>query len=499
MRKKKNLFRDLGFDDFDDRGYLPVDIDGKRVKTIAQKRIFSGIRKEKKMKKTVLVAAALCAAAFTTVFASDTIRDKIGDVISYFKNDSAAEISSLNTLSDLNSSIGKSVSRNGFTFTLDNVAADDNFLHVFYTAQSEKTPFYNSENRADVMYASELNVSSEVYCTVNGKAVGFGAASLSDGYFEDAHTYKGVKKYSIADENIPDKFSLELYCIVLGENDKSKSVEEKLVSGMEDEITDEERNNVWYIKEKIDKTKVRVKTTVKSPNLKLWNENNTLEKIVISPFGNQLVISSDTKKDINSPLDAESMALFDENGKCLDILNKGLSADAGGITKNTFEFLKVDLSTKEITLMPVKTKTSVADAEILYENAGNYPMRFETSDSGAVVVTNVRIKDGEIAVDYYKDGFVRYDPPFYFENERGENIEPGGKFDCVSYTDVHYETNSYTARYSYEPIGENANSGGQLPESVRAEYLERNLCRIGTLKDDGFEIDKSRAVTVSLK
>ena len=119
------------------------------------------------------------------------------------------------------------------------------------------------------------------------------------------------------------------------------------------------------------------------------------------------------------------------------------------------------------------------------------------SDYGSVVVTGVRFKDGEVAIDYYKDGYVLYDPGFVLENDSGETAVPGGKLGCVRYTDVHYETNSYTARYVYDAYDEN---GEKIPadESVSAEKLKENLTTLGIFENSYIALDYDNAVTVEI-
>ena len=101
---------------------------------------------EKKIFKNNINRRVICALAVTTAFAADSISGKIGEIISYFQNDNAVEMTSLEQLANFNDSIGKSISKDGYTLTLDNVAADDNFVHVFYTVTSANEPFYNNSD-----------------------------------------------------------------------------------------------------------------------------------------------------------------------------------------------------------------------------------------------------------------------------------------------------------------------------------------------------------------
>ena len=124
---------------------------------------------KRKYLKITSIAAVICALAVTTAFAADSISGKIGEIISYFQNDNAVEMTSLEQLANFNDSIGKSISKDGYTLTLDNVAADDNFVHVFYTVTSENEPFYNNSDNNAPIWSNSLNVSADIRCVINGK------------------------------------------------------------------------------------------------------------------------------------------------------------------------------------------------------------------------------------------------------------------------------------------------------------------------------------------
>ena len=238
---------------------------------------------KRKYLKITSIAAVICALAVTTAFAADSISGKIGEIISYFQNDNAVEMTSLEQLANFNDSIGKSISKDGYTLTLDNVAADDNFVHVFYTVTSENEPFYNNSDNNAPIWSNSLNVSADIQCVINGKLTGVSNNNHENGYFVDQHTYKCAKKYNVSGYNIPNKFNLELFAFI----SKADTSEEnfpvaftKLLNGQYDGITDDDKNSVWYISTDIDKSKVKVSSITKDINLKLPNSDATVEKAV---------------------------------------------------------------------------------------------------------------------------------------------------------------------------------------------------------------------------
>ena len=138
---------------------------------------------KRKYLKITSIAAVICALAVTTAFAADSISGKIGEIISYFQNDNAVEMTSLEQLANFNDSIGKSISKDGYTLTLDNVAADDNFVHVFYTVTSENEPFYNNSDNNAPIWSNSLNVSADIQCVINGKLSDVSNNNHESGYF----------------------------------------------------------------------------------------------------------------------------------------------------------------------------------------------------------------------------------------------------------------------------------------------------------------------------
>ena len=448
---------------------------------------------KKTMKRTRKAAGALiCAAAIgiTTVFAASPIgREAIGGIIDYFASDKAREITSMEELSRHNEAIGESVSKNGITLTLDNVAADDNFVHVFYTVKlpetfDTRTGYLNIESIID----GEIGIS--------------GNNNSHENYFADDSAVKGVMKINVSTRSLPDKFKLELL-MAYDEtgNDIISAQYMKNSNGERAELSEDDKSGLLYISTDIDKSAVSVESVVKEINKKT-SERTEIEKIIFSPFGNQMVLTYDTRGldeggEAGSAVFNDNFALFDENGTCLDVLNTDLMSVENGIGRNSFEFLKADKNLKSITFVPVKITPSYEDMPVIRQKTGVYPLTYETNKYGKVVVTGIRFKDGEILIDYYKDGYVMYDPGFVLENDAGENVEPGGKFNCILYTDVHYETNSYTARYVYAPLDEN---GNVLPpdESVSADKLEASLTTLGVVENKGVELDFDNAVILDV-
>lgn len=484
----------------------PVDIKRRVNKTLNADLQERKLYMKYKLFKTALTAALITAITAASAFAVSPVgKEAIGNIISYFQSDKAEELSNIEELAKYNEEIGKSCSKDGYTITLDNVAADDNFIHIFYTIKSDSMPFYDSANSDTAICVNVLNSEFWTECVINNSLACSSNHNSLYGYFADPYTYKAAEKYNVAVSDIPDVFTVELYA------DKQRKdgspIIDKLYDGNIKNITNEDREKIWYVSTEINKSIAKSKCVTKDINVKLpWTNGAIAEKVVFSPFGNQLVMVSDAKEanpmlgyvehDEFARLD--QFALYDENGTCLDMLNTDLKWQEDGSSRNSLEFLKGDSGIKQLKFVPMEYIDVEDNVDVVSQKIEEFPLIYEESEYGKVVVTNIRFSDGEIDIDYYHDGFIPYNPGFVLTGANGEDAEPGDKFSCILYTDVHYETNSYTARYVYDKLDEN---GNHIPadESVSAEALKKNLVNLGIYKKPWFRLDFENTITVDFK
>ena len=473
----------------------PIDIESEEFKM--QKKNYS---MKNKVFRIAAAAATITAITAISAFAmSPTGQEIINSIVEYFQNDKATEITSIEELNRYNKEIGKSVTKDGITLTLDNVAADDNFIHVFYTIRSENEPFYEGDYSDAAIYADDVNMPVDALCLIDGMVANFANNNTKDGYFVDNYTYKTVEKYNISSKEIPDNFKVELFADIIEKDGEyiASSALNKLYNDAYDTITDEEKAEMLYISVNVDKSDVRVETINKEINTYLPWLDATVEKAVFSPFGNQLVISTPPGNIDNPTAVWSGFALYDENGTCLDILNTYLVATVDGSSRNSYEFLKADVNTGQLKFVPLKFEEH-GDMPAQEQKIGTYPLVYKTSDYGSVIVTGIRISDGKVEIDYYLDGFTFAYPGFVLLDDSGKNAEPGGKLGCTLYTDVHHDTNSYTARYVYEKYDE---AGNPVPpdESVSAESIAKTFTTLGVWEQSYVVLDFDNAVTVNLE
>ncbi len=461
----------------------------------------------KRSKYIAAIAACVGVIGITTAFAASPAgQEAISSIMEYFRNEQSMKMTSLEELARFNEEIGASVKKDGITLTLDNVAADDNFVHVFYTITSD-TPFYEGDDQ----YSNEVwDKLLWVECGINGSVAGYDSNNNNgDSYFADEYTYKAMRKYNISTETIPDNFKVELFGEINGsfvDDPLENSLFDLIWSDKLGEITDEQKANAWYVCADVDKSAAEVETTSRAIGVTL-DSGIILDKAVFSPFGNQIIVRTEAGGDLDEDSTdyllrkVDDFALFDENGTCLDMLNAGASMGADGSSLNSFEFLKADADTKKLTIVPTHYEEPESDNRVTLTTVKladiTYPFTVE-SEHGKTVITDVRIYDGCVEIDYYIDGYVKYGPYFELLNDAGENAEPGGKFGCILNTEVHYDTNSYTDIYSYDAHDEN---GNRIPmgESESAEAIKKNFTTLEITTVNGYVLEEDKAVTVDLK
>ena len=302
----------------------------------------STIKRTKRAAVGVIFAAAICisSAAFAI---SPELRQTLGNIISYFSSDQAVELSNPEKLSEYAESICVSDSKSGYTLTLDNVAADDNFINVFYTISSDKP--IDMDNPIPL-----------ILCRINGFLANASNNNDSDCYATDEYTYKVAYKYNISSLDIPDTFTIELYTPSNKNEDVYLDNQDPVV------ITDEQKKELLYVSAQIDKSKASVNSVTKDvyqPLDSICGNGSVLEKVIFSPFGNQLVITTPA-----GVFPHDGFALFDENGKSLDILNTGLLSHSDKESVNSLEFIKADSSTEALTIVPVSYECETAAGTI---------------------------------------------------------------------------------------------------------------------------------------
>lgn len=437
----------------------------------------------KQRKRVLIIAALITIVCITSAFA-------VGGIISYFSNEKAIEITDVSELEKNNDSIGLSASRDGYTLKLDNLAIDENFLHVFYTISSDKMKIKDNKN-----------IRPFIMCRIDGKLIAKDSDYKMHGYYEDEYTYKVVVKYDILHEEIPQRFVFEMY--VSPSYEELLQFEKGYLSQEVLDLTNEDKNKLLYISYEAEKTTLESENKVYTPNQNFYiniNGNNikgNVEKVVFSPFGNQIAV----KYDVPVSKDSMNMAIKDEKGRFCDIISpdfineENRSDDSFEKNSDTIEFITSNKNTKYLTLIPIKPEK---EKEIkIRKKKSSYPMVYKINEYGSVVVTNILIEDGRINVNYYIDGYMHDLPEFIFIDKTGEKIILG-KTPATIY-ETHYATNSYTVSYYYDDYNENGKMELPIDGSFDKERIEELFTELEVKGNIGYSLDYDNSINVKLK
>ena len=426
MDNKYKVFNNMSIDDSDYKEY--------RLSADDKKNIFDSVSKEikkekitKKPLKIAMIVASVSVATITTAYGLDMIID-------YFNlNKESMYIHEEKNIITYGKQVNSSSSDKGIELIIDNVAADDSFINITYTIKSDK-----KLTDIDKAYSDPFVARPFLFLFIEKEQI------IPDGNIEAEATIasdnelKGILRYSLSKYDIKDNTKLELRT---------------------DEIFNTQGN--WSIKFSMDKKSTENKTNKYIINkgktiVKTYDYNNkdidvrfnlNIENVVLSPLGDQITITEkvDTMYNDWYPSIGNSFALFDENNKSLDIIDKGFTGStiANDVTTQPFEFIKADRDIKSMTLVPFEFDESIKNKMLEPQSIDNLPITFETSKYGKVIIEDINIKEDEISYTYYKDGVVPWTTDLKFFDENGENLWIGG----LREVSVDRDNGKYTGYY----------------------------------------------------
>lgn len=245
---------------------------------------------------------------------------------------------------------------------------------------------------------------------------------------------KGMRKVDVSDQNIKNNSEIEIRV---------------------DEIFKEEGN--WSVAINVDKANSKDYTYSYDINKKVtvnlsydYNDKKVdvehkldIKKVSISPFASKITIKEKSNKVFGDwrPMMGNRFALFDENNKSLDIVDKGgFGPNAKGEITVSHEFLKADKNTKSLNLVPIEFDYSIENHMMEPKSIEKLPILFKTSEYGNLILESLKISDKEIRYTYYKDGVVPYYPNFWFFDEYGNELDLSSR--------VEESLDRHTGRYA---------------------------------------------------
>lgn len=348
--------------------------------------------------KVLLVAAVFVVLSAVTVIASPDVQRMAQGFISYFSSGQESAYSSQQEeLQKYNSTVGTAVEDQGITLKIDNIAVDDGYINVFYTVLSNSP--VTVVGRENDPPAWRLGwTAPTLFFKANGQELDLPALIEREAYLENATTLKGMERFAVV-ESLPDNFRLEIF------TDYILKV----------------RGN-WQVALNIDKSALNADTLVVSPGIQAsvtsgWDQpykhSVTVDKVLLSPFGSQLVLT-EMVKDCKVFADGD-FALKDDQGKFLDIVpsqrSGGLENKTMEVT-NSFEFLNGKTTIKTLTLIPLSFNLlrqngsfSPVMATALLDRI---PFRLQQSELGAVVVDKIDLSEQGFKITYHADGILEF-------------------------------------------------------------------------------------------
>lgn len=458
-----------------------------------EKKIF--IKHKKRF--IALIAAAIAIICFATALAADNI-------ISYFKSEKAVEITNIEELESHSKKIESSVSQDGYTLTMDNIAVDDNFLHIFVTITSDELRIWEN-----------TKIRPFFYCRINSQNISDENNSSSYGYYADDYTYKIALKYNISRFSIPDEFILELYSVPV--YDERGEFEDGYLSQEYLSLTEDDKSKLAYLCVETTKASIEENEKVYETDKTFEYENfdggtayGDISKIIFSPFGRQIVV-----KDDLGGLGAKyvmDMAIADDRGEFADIITTNITGAAfdenGYLTQilpetvekgrkysNSIEFIKGSADTEYLDLIPAKSNSNTKCD--VTQQAGSYPITFAVNEYGKIVVTGIVIQDGIINIHYFKDGFVKGNPEFVFLDKNNDAID-FGRYPGVFY-ETNYATDSYTVSYYYNEYDDKGKKPLPSDGSLSKESLESRLSSIIVKAENDYILDYDNSIRIDLK
>ena len=447
-----------------------------RVKEIlntdpVQKKAFM---RHKKLKIT-LIAAAITLLGFATVFAS-------GGLISYFNSDKARKIGDIETLTKYSEPIGETVTRNGKTLTLDNIAADDSYLYVFFTLTAPKDFCFDT------------------VCRIDGESADNWANW--DSYIVDENTCKGALKISVANKELPDEFNFEMYCAEKSDYNTGQN-KEKIDPYYQDDLnpTEKEKNELLYISTKVHKADIKAETLTKTVNAEIPSLNSTLDKVIISPFGSQLVI---TQHEINRRYMSDCIVVQDENGNFIHVIreNSRICNEDNTEEVRTVPIMLSGSIPESLTIIPYGEEPEIGMIDSTEHSIENFPFELNIGGRGKVIVTDVRYLDSKLEIDYRLEGNTWGLEMICPVDSAGSNemySEDGVWW--LNETEYHQTTESYTEVFNFV-IGEADQNGNVSPAGdMRSADILREIFKSVRIsyQTNTPELDYDNAVTVDLK
>ena len=457
----------------DETWELPKEIDNSISNLLENIDEPKSIRK--KTFKVAILVASISVLTITTAFA-------IENIIQYFNyNKDSVYVSSKEEFEAFGNIVNLTSKDKGIEFTVDNISVDDNYINVFYTIKGEKSldeyfkEYTTGKAPENPDYAVPF-ISAQID---ENKVKNIELAEGEAKYISD-NELKGIRRINISYSDVKNNFELKLHI---------------------DEIFMQKGN--WSLEIDVDKSKATTETKKYNinKNIKIKNKEYSvseekefdvthylnIDKVIISPFGNQIVVKERvdadfTKLDGIGPIHLDSeFALVDENNNFLEIVGKGSMGhdSTTDIVTNSFEFKLKDKDVKYLKLVPIKYIGEQNKMLDIYD-IDKLPITFEMNEYGKVIIEDIQISDTKIKYTYSTNGFVPYGPGLAFFDENEKQIG----FSCHVSDYKNEKTGRITTTLNIHEYG---NDLSEIPKIKRVSTYNNTEMRL--LYDEAIELD----------
>lgn len=356
----------------------------------------------KKSKKPIIaagLAAALISAPLLSVYGSDI--PIVKEVIGYFnKNDNSYYIGEKNAYEKYAQNIGIAKEDKGIKVTINQVYCDDNYISVFYTV----------EGRAEDKLNKRRNLHSSLDIDFNGYQHESGIYLEEN--VDESGKIQGVFRRAVTQSEVLKNFNLKVDFNMAYEVEGNWNFEFEV--NKQDEV-------IKYTKEY--KPDVEAKVTNRSVH------EIDIEKVVLSPSGNRIVIS---EKDMGLEPALLRFVVYDDKDNLLGVLED----EGGGGLINSYKFPTIKSGAKSLKLVPIinpgtpktigpQTTVDVKEVARYFYNIINvkdsFPKKVQAPSGGNIIINKI-VSTNEGTEVYFQKENLYNNPSLQIINENDEVI-----------------------------------------------------------------------------
>lgn len=433
---------------------------GERIDDMTEKLTKDKGRKKRKASLVALVAVVtLMISTSVIAFATPIGVQMTEGAISYFNAPKEFKyLSKQAAFEKYNAEVGIDCEDNGIRITLDSLAVDDNYIHVFYTLSSEEPIRLLGDEETPLKWRQQMSAVN-FWFKADGKYIEPAAQGEMDAYSVDEYTMKGMQRFALVDQ-LGDNFDLEIYTNHIWH-----------------------KEGQWHMAVNVDKSSVAAESKTVMPNLKAkmtsgWGDQTkshdiTVKKVSVSPFGAQIVLSEKGENTLHN------FVIRDDRGRYLTVIPAATSGSRWFKVDNSFEFIAEDKDIKSVTLVPI---LSDGHSESVAVDLAALPIRLPVNDYGAYVLEQFETDAEKMVAVVRQDGAV----PII-------NLE-------ITPTDANGELLRFATHVDYTYDRETGKI--TLTYYWGKDVTEEDLSRIAGLSyfsNYDFQLNEKEAVTVNLK